>query len=76
MEAHANVKIFMKKRSPKQLVKMVAGFESIGLNILHLTVTTIDHSVLYSFTVKVRCLLLPPDFNKTKHNFQLYGNIS
>ncbi|KAL6558768.1 Transcription factor bHLH96 [Orobanche minor] len=52
VESHANVKILTKRR-PKQLLKMVAGFQSIRLNILHLNVTTVDQSILYSFSVKV-----------------------
>ncbi|KAL6554873.1 hypothetical protein OROGR_006131 [Orobanche gracilis] len=52
VESHANVKILTKRR-PKQLLKMVVGFQSIRLNILHLNVTTVDQSILYSFNVKV-----------------------
>ncbi|XP_012840775.1 PREDICTED: transcription factor bHLH96-like [Erythranthe guttata] len=54
VESHANIKILSKRR-PRQLLKMVAGFQSIFLNILHLNITTVDQSVLYSFSVKV-CL--------------------
>ncbi|KAL6523657.1 hypothetical protein OROGR_017260 [Orobanche gracilis] len=52
VECHANVKILTMRR-PKQLLKMVAGFQSVRLNILHLNVTTVDQSILYSFSVKV-----------------------
>ncbi|PIN24604.1 Transcription factor HAND2/Transcription factor TAL1/TAL2/LYL1 [Handroanthus impetiginosus] len=52
VETHANIKILTKRR-PKQLLKMVAAFQSIYLTILHLKVTTVDQSVLYSFSVKV-----------------------
>ncbi|XP_011100183.2 LOW QUALITY PROTEIN: transcription factor bHLH96-like [Sesamum indicum] len=52
VESHANIKILTKKR-PRQLLKMVAGFQSICLTILHLNITTVDQSVLYSFSVKV-----------------------
>ncbi|KAL8475158.1 hypothetical protein ACS0TY_031545 [Phlomoides rotata] len=54
VESHANIKILSKRR-PKQLLKMVAGLQSIRLNILHLNVTTLglDLSVLYTFSVKV-----------------------
>ncbi|KAL1536752.1 transcription factor bHLH96-like [Salvia divinorum] len=52
VESHANIKLSTKRR-PKQLLKLVAGFQSIGLTILHLNVTTVDQSVLYSFNVKV-----------------------
>ncbi|XP_047964605.1 transcription factor bHLH96-like [Salvia hispanica] len=52
MEGHASIKILAKK-NPKQLLKLVAGFQSLCLNILHLSITTVDQSVLYSFSVKV-----------------------
>ncbi|KAL0461373.1 UNVERIFIED_CONTAM: Transcription factor [Sesamum latifolium] len=52
VESHANIKVLAKRR-PKQLLKMVAGLQSIGLTILHLNITTVDQSVLYSFSVKV-----------------------
>lgn len=52
VESHANIKI-LAKRQPKQLFKMVSGFQSIGLLILHLNITTVDHRVLYSFNLKV-----------------------
>ncbi|KAG6403219.1 hypothetical protein SASPL_135436 [Salvia splendens] len=52
VESHASIKI-QAKRKPKQLLKMVAGFQSICLNITHLNITTVDQSVLYSFSVKV-----------------------
>ncbi|KAK4485914.1 hypothetical protein RD792_008565 [Penstemon davidsonii] len=52
VESHANIKVSSKKR-PKQLIKMVAGFQSICLTILHLNITTVDQSALYSFSVKV-----------------------
>lgn len=53
VESHANIKI-LSIRQPKQLFKMVTGFQSIGLIILHLNITTVDHRVLYSFNLKVR----------------------
>ena len=53
VESHANIKLSTKKQ-PKQLLKLVAGFQSIGLTILHLNITTVDQSVLYCFSVKVR----------------------
>ncbi|XP_068634761.1 transcription factor bHLH71 [Aristolochia californica] len=52
IETHANLRILSKRR-PKQLAKMVAGFHSLRLTILHLTVTTLDPFVLYSISVKV-----------------------
>ncbi|CAA0831188.1 Transcription factor bHLH96 [Striga hermonthica] len=51
-ESHANIKILTKRR-PKQLLKLVARFQSIGLTVLHLNITTLDHSIFYSFTVKI-----------------------
>ncbi|GFP90856.1 transcription factor bhlh96 [Phtheirospermum japonicum] len=54
VESHANIKILSRRR-PKQLLKMVAGFQSICLAVLHLNITTVDRSVLYSFSVKVCC---------------------
>ncbi|XP_077234311.1 beta HLH protein 71 [Tasmannia lanceolata] len=52
IETHANLRILSKRR-PKQLLKMVAGFHSLCLTILHLNVTTLDQFVLYSFSAKV-----------------------
>ncbi|KAG6671965.1 hypothetical protein I3842_16G031600 [Carya illinoinensis] len=52
VESHANIKILSKKH-PRQLLKMVAGFQTLGLTILHLNVTTVDQMVLYSVSVKV-----------------------
>ncbi|KAL0449395.1 UNVERIFIED_CONTAM: Transcription factor, partial [Sesamum latifolium] len=51
VESHANIKILTKRR-PRQLLKVVAGFQSICLTVLHLNITTVDQSVLYSFSVK------------------------
>ncbi|KAH7567707.1 hypothetical protein ACOSP7_010211 [Xanthoceras sorbifolium] len=52
METHANLKIRTKKR-PRQLLKLVASFQNLRLSILHLNVTTVDQTVLYSVSVKV-----------------------
>ncbi|KAL5727404.1 hypothetical protein ACHQM5_000607 [Ranunculus cassubicifolius] len=52
VESHANLKVLSKKR-PKQILKMVVGFQTLRLPILHLNVTTVDEVVLYSFSVKV-----------------------
>ncbi|CAK7347199.1 unnamed protein product [Dovyalis caffra] len=51
VESHANLKILSKKR-PRQLLKMMAGLQSLRLSILHLNVTTADQMVLYSVSVK------------------------
>ncbi|KAL9234295.1 hypothetical protein vseg_009180 [Gypsophila vaccaria] len=53
VESHANVKILAKKQ-PKQLLKLIAGFQGLRLNVLHLNVTTtLDSFVLYSLSLKV-----------------------
>ncbi|KAF5207845.1 Transcription factor bhlh [Thalictrum thalictroides] len=52
VESHANLKILSKKR-PKQILKMVVGFQNLHLSVLHLNVTTVEQLVLYSFSVKV-----------------------
>lgn len=54
-ESNANIKI-LSKRHPKQLFKMVTGFHSLGLHVLHLNVATFDNQVLYTFSVKVSLL--------------------
>ncbi|KAK7307315.1 hypothetical protein VNO77_40256 [Canavalia gladiata] len=53
IETHANLRI-LSWRSPKQqLSKLVSGFETLYLTILHLNVTTMDPLVLYSISTKV-----------------------
>ncbi|XP_074263077.1 transcription factor bHLH94-like [Silene latifolia] len=52
VESHANVKILAKKQ-PKQLLRLIAGFQGLRLNVLHLNVTTLDSYVLYSLSLKV-----------------------
>ncbi|KAG6598706.1 Transcription factor basic helix-loop-helix 96, partial [Cucurbita argyrosperma subsp. sororia] len=52
IDTHANLKILSPKR-PRQLLKMVAGFQSLRLTVLHLNVTTSDQMVLYSLSIKV-----------------------
>ncbi|KAL6008359.1 hypothetical protein ACLOJK_033868 [Asimina triloba] len=54
IESHANLKILWRKRS-RQLMKIVAGFQSMSLTILHLNVTALDSFVLYSFSLKINC---------------------
>ncbi|CAI0454092.1 unnamed protein product [Linum tenue] len=53
-ESHANVKILARKQH-RQLVKLVAGLQGLGLTILHLNVTTTtsDQMVLYTVSFKV-----------------------
>ncbi|XP_061374882.1 transcription factor bHLH71 [Gastrolobium bilobum] len=52
IETHANLRI-LSRRSPTKLSKLVAGFQTLNLTILHLNVTTIDPLVLYSINAKV-----------------------
>ncbi|XP_028802901.1 transcription factor bHLH71 [Neltuma alba] len=52
IETHANLRI-LSRRSPTLLSKLVSGFQSLYLTILHLNVTTIDPLVLYSISAKV-----------------------
>ncbi|KAK6923379.1 Myc-type, basic helix-loop-helix (bHLH) domain [Dillenia turbinata] len=52
VERHANLKI-LSRRKPRQLLKMVNGFHSLRLTILHLNVTTVHQLVLYTLSVKV-----------------------
>nr|WIE96195.1 basic helix-loop-helix transcription factor [Loropetalum chinense var. rubrum] len=47
IETHANLRILTRK-SPRQISKMVTGFQTLYLTILHLNVTTMDPLVLYS----------------------------
>ncbi|XP_042019411.1 transcription factor bHLH96-like isoform X2 [Salvia splendens] len=53
VDCHANIKVST-KRHPKQLLKLVSTFQSVGLTILHLNITTVDQTVLYSFSVKFK----------------------
>ncbi|KAE8677720.1 Transcription factor bHLH94 [Hibiscus syriacus] len=75
VESHANLKIRSKKEPP-QLLKLVSGLSSMHLNILHLNVTTVDHTVLYSLSVKVEddCKLTSVDDIAAAVN-QLLGRI-
>lgn len=57
IETHANLRILSHK-SPRLLSKMVAGFQTLHLTILHLNVTTMDPLVLYSISAKVCTILL------------------
>ena len=52
IETHANLRI-LSRRSPKQLSKLVAGFQTLYLTILHLNVTTMESLILYSISTKV-----------------------
>ncbi|XVE57426.1 hypothetical protein DITRI_Ditri04bG0089900 [Diplodiscus trichospermus] len=59
VETHANLRILSRKGHCRLLSKLVAGFQSLYLSILHLNVTTMDPLVLYSISAKVEegCLL-------------------
>ncbi|KAJ4969453.1 hypothetical protein NE237_016154 [Protea cynaroides] len=48
----AMIKI-LSRRKPGQLLKTIAALEDLQLNILHTNITAIEHTVLYSFNVKV-----------------------
>ncbi|KAK3200338.1 hypothetical protein Dsin_023753 [Dipteronia sinensis] len=75
VESHANLKIRSKRRS-KQLLKLVSELHNLRLTILHLNVTTVDETVLYSLSVKVEedCNLTSVDDIATAV-YQLLGRI-
>ncbi|XP_061343893.1 transcription factor bHLH71-like [Gastrolobium bilobum] len=52
IETHANLRV-LTRRSPGQLTKLVTGFQTLHLTILHLNVTTMDPLVFYSISAKV-----------------------
>ncbi|KAL4324077.1 hypothetical protein GQ457_11G015690 [Hibiscus cannabinus] len=52
IENHANIKIRW-QRLPSQLLKLVSGLNAMRFTILHLSVTSADRTVLYSFTLKI-----------------------
>ncbi|XP_021852436.1 transcription factor bHLH71 [Spinacia oleracea] len=52
IETHANLRILSKK-NPRQLSKLVSGFQTLRFTVLHLSVTTLDPLVLYSISLKV-----------------------
>lgn len=68
VESHANIKIMAKKK-PRQLLKLVASLQSLRLTLLHLNVTTLHNSILYSISVKVHA------FSTSHHYFVCFwGN--
>ncbi|KAF6151026.1 hypothetical protein GIB67_016504 [Kingdonia uniflora] len=76
VDSHANLKVLSKKR-PKQLLKMVAGFQSLRFAVLHLNLTTtVDEMVLYSFSLKLEedCKLTTVDEIATAV-YQMMGRI-
>lgn len=52
IESHASLRILSRKR-PRQLLKLVTGFQTLCLTILHINVTTMDLLVLYSISIKL-----------------------
>ncbi|XP_058086049.1 transcription factor bHLH57-like [Magnolia sinica] len=52
VQMHVNLKI-LSPRKPEQLLKAIAALEDLSLAILHLNVTSSEHSVLYSFNLKI-----------------------
>ncbi|KAL8534515.1 hypothetical protein ACS0TY_010511 [Phlomoides rotata] len=40
-------------RIPGQVAKIVSALEQLALEILHLTISTLDETMLYSFTIKI-----------------------
>ncbi|XP_021681831.2 transcription factor FAMA-like isoform X2 [Hevea brasiliensis] len=48
----AMIKILSRRR-PGQLINTIAALEELELNILHINITTIEQTVLYSFNVKI-----------------------
>ncbi|KAK4371604.1 hypothetical protein RND71_011079 [Anisodus tanguticus] len=76
-ESHANIKVLSRKQ-PKQLLKIVTWLHAMFLTVLHLNVTTVDHVVLYSFSVKVEdnCELKTAGDIATAIDEMLYNNMS
>lgn len=52
IQTHANLKIQSPKR-PRQLLKVILALEELCFAILHLSVTSSEDSVLYSFNLKI-----------------------
>lgn len=52
VETHANIRVLSRRRL-RQLSKLIAGFQALYLNILHLNVTSLEPLVLYSISSKV-----------------------
>lgn len=53
IDSHANIRILLPKKRG-QLMRIVAGFQALGLTVQHLNVTALeDPMVLYSFSAKV-----------------------
>ncbi|CAL4924689.1 unnamed protein product [Urochloa decumbens] len=52
VEGHASVKV-QALRQPRQLLRLAAGLQQLGLTILHLNVSTAGTMAMYSFSLKV-----------------------
>lgn len=52
IETHASIKILSRKRS-RQLLSILAALESLHLTTLHLNITTMDQTVMFSFNAKM-----------------------
>ncbi|CAN1124323.1 Transcription factor bHLH96 [Linum perenne] len=78
VESHVNLRIRWKKM-PKQLLRLVAGLQSLRLTVLHLNVTTDEDQqiVLYSLSLKVEddCSLSSVDEIATSV-YEMLGRIS
>ncbi|XP_068634753.1 transcription factor bHLH57-like [Aristolochia californica] len=52
IQTHVNLKVLCPKRSG-HLLKVINALEDLSLTVLHLNVTSLDSSVLYSFNLKI-----------------------
>lgn len=54
IQSHVNLKIHCLRRHG-QLLKVIVALEELRLTILHLNITSSEHTVFYSFNLKVCC---------------------
>ncbi|XP_057837537.2 transcription factor bHLH94 [Cryptomeria japonica] len=52
IESHASIKILSKKR-PGQLLNIITALQSLNMTTLHLNITTIDQTIMFSFNIKI-----------------------
>ncbi|KAG9455439.1 hypothetical protein H6P81_008343 [Aristolochia fimbriata] len=52
IQAHVNLKVLCQRRGG-QLLKAIHALEHLSLTVLHLNVTSLHPSVLYSFNLKI-----------------------
>lgn len=52
VDGHASVKVQAPRR-PRQLLRLAAGLQQLGLTTLHLNVSTAGTMVMYAFSLKV-----------------------